>query len=157
MSLVATIRPDDWNIPLFLHILGALAMVGALVLAVTYLVPAWRTGSFDSLRLGYRSLVVGALPAFIVMRVGAEWLYAEEGIDDLADEPAWIGFGYGTSDLGFLLLVAATVVAGVNLRRARLAGETGADVRGGRAAAILTGLIVVLYVVAIWAMTTKPT
>jgi amino acid permease len=158
MSALATIRPDDWNLPLFLHILGGFAMVGALVLAVTYLVPAWRSGSLDSLRLGYRALLWGALPAFIVMRVGAEWLYSEEKIGDLPEEPAWTGLGYAISDIGLLLFVIATVTAGVGARRARLAAEAGgaADARGGRVATILVGVILVAYVVAIWAMTTKP-
>ena len=29
MSLLAAIRPDDWNIPLFVHVLGAMVLVGA--------------------------------------------------------------------------------------------------------------------------------
>ena len=154
MSVLAAIRPDDWNLALFVHVLGALVTVGALALAATYLVPAWRSGSLDSLRLGYRTLLVGALPAFIVMRVGAEWIYAEEGIDDLPEDPDWAGIGYIISDLGLLMMVAATIVAGVGVRRARQAGGTQAQ--GGRVAGTLVGVLLVLYLVAIWAMTTKP-
>ena len=153
MSLLAAIRPDEWSLPLFVHILGAFATVGALILATTYLVPAWRTGSLASVRLGFRTLLWAALPAFIVMRVGAEWLYSEEGIGDLPDEPAWIGVGYGTSDLGALLLIASLIVTGVSIRRA---GAAEGEAAGGRASAILVGSTLVLYVVAIWAMTTKP-
>ena len=156
MSLLAAIRPDDWNLPLFLHVLGAFAMTGALVLAATYLVPAWRSGSLESLRLGYRTMQVGVLPAFIVMRVGAEWLYSKEKIGDLPEEPDWTGIGYMASDIGFLLLVVGTVVAGVGVRRARAAGEAG-GAQGGRVAAVAVGITLVLYVLAIWAMTTKPT
>ena len=32
MTLLGAIRPDDWDLPLFLHILGAMTLVGALVL-----------------------------------------------------------------------------------------------------------------------------
>jgi hypothetical protein len=133
-------------------------MVGALILAVTYLVPAWRTGAVDSLRLGYKTLLVAALPSFLVMRIGAEWIYAEEGLNDLPEDPDWIGLGYIISDLGLLMLVVATVVAGVGVRRATTASEgtTTGEVRGGRVAAILVSVLLVLYVVAIWAMTTKP-
>ena len=29
MSVIASIRPDSWNFPLFLHVLGAMVLVGA--------------------------------------------------------------------------------------------------------------------------------
>jgi hypothetical protein len=158
MSVAASIRPDEWNLPLFLHVLGGFVTVGALILAVTLLVPAWRQGSVASLRLGYRTLLIAALPSFIVMRISAEWLYSEEGIDEIPEEPAWVGIGYITSDLGAILLVIATVITGVGVRRARVAGETTAPAGSGgpRAAAILVGVLLALYVIAIWAMTTKP-
>src|SRR5687767_952218 len=35
MTLLGAIRPDDWDLPLFLHILGAMVLVGSLVLVVT--------------------------------------------------------------------------------------------------------------------------
>lgn len=160
MSALAVIRPDEWNLPLFVHVLGALVTVGALVLAATYLVPAWRGGSLDSLRLGYRTLLWAAVPSFLVMRLSAQWLYDEEGIGaGDAEDPAWIGIGFMTSDLGALLLVIATVVTGVGVRRAGVpaeAGGAGGEARGGRVAAILVGVLLALYVLAIWAMTTKP-
>lgn len=158
MSAVAAIRPDEWNLPLFIHVLGALVTVGALILAATYLVPAWRGGSVASLRNGYRTLLWAAVPAFIVMRVSAQWLFDEEGWGDVPEEPGWIGIGYMTSDMGALLLVIATVVAGVGVRRAVLPAEAGGtgEARGGRVAAILVGVLLALYVLAIWAMTTKP-
>ena len=31
MSVVALIRPDSWNFPLFLHVLGAMILVGGLL------------------------------------------------------------------------------------------------------------------------------
>ena len=158
MSVLATVRPDEWNLPLFVHVLGGFITVGALILAMTYLVPAWRQGSLDSLRLGYRTLLLAALPSFIVMRISAEWLYSEEGLDEIPEEPAWIGIGYITSDLGAILLVIATVVAGVGVRRAGVPAEATAPAGTGgpRVAAILVGVLLALYVIAIWAMTTKP-
>ena len=33
MTLLAAIRPDSWNYALFLHVLGAMVLVGALVTA----------------------------------------------------------------------------------------------------------------------------
>ena len=31
MSMIALIRPDSWNFPLFLHVLGAMILVGGLL------------------------------------------------------------------------------------------------------------------------------
>ena len=54
-----------------MHILGAMLLVGALVLRGV------GAGGRD-LRLGYRSLLFGVLPGWIVMRGAAEWI-AEQG------------------------------------------------------------------------------
>lgn len=153
--MLALIRPDAWNLPLFVHVLGAMAMVGALGLAATFLFVARREGSLDAVRVGFRALLYGALPAFIVMRVGAQWVADKEGLLD-SDE-AWIGIGFGISDLGLLLLLVATIVAGSALRRARLAqgGERGGGT-GVAVAAWTVSALIALYVVALWAMTAKP-
>ena len=76
MSALAVIRPDDWNLPLFVHILGAMALVGALALVLVAL-------AGRDLRLGYRALLLGVLPGWIVMRGGAQWIAAKEKVDDL--------------------------------------------------------------------------
>jgi len=152
MNVVAAIRPADWELPLFLHVLGAMVLVGSLVLAFTYLVPAWRDGSLESVRLGYRTLLIAALPSFLVMRISAQWLASKEGVDD---DATWVTIGYMTSDQGLLILFAAALIAGMSLRRARQAGITRAD-GPARAVTALVGLMLVAYVVAIWVMTTKP-
>ncbi len=94
------------------------------------------------------------------MRLAGQWIYSKEGLDDLPSDPSWIGLGFSIGDGGLLLLVIATVVAGVGARRARTApagGDAPAEgTTGIRVAAVLTGVLLVAYVVAIWAMTTKP-
>jgi hypothetical protein len=154
----AIIRPDDWNLALFVHILGATVVVGSLVLAISYLVGAWRGGSPGSLRLGFRSLLYGAIPGYIVMRAGAEWIYSKEAIGDLPEEPDWTGIGYAVADIGLLLLLIATITSGIAARRTAAAGAEG-DRPGGigvRLSAALVGVVLVGYVIALWAMTTKP-
>ena len=154
MSALAAIRPDDWNMPLFVHVLGAMVMVGALVTAAAYLFAARRGGSVEAARVGFRSLLFAALPSFIVMRAGAQWIADEEGLAD--SDAAWIGIGYITSDLGALLVIASTVAAGLALRRAnRAEGPAGAGAGAGVAAWVVA-VRIVIYVIAIWAMTTKP-
>lgn len=153
MMLVAAIRPDDWNFPLFLHLVGAMTLVGALLLVAVSLAGAGRGGSVATVRLGFRGLLFAALPAWILMRVSAEWLANKENLDE--DPPGWVDAGFMISDTSFLLLVAATVCAGLAARRA---GREGAARGSGlsRAVVVLAAIALVAYVFAIWAMTTKP-
>jgi hypothetical protein len=143
MSLLAAIRPDDWNLALFVHILGAMALVGSLALVATSI-------AADNLRLGFRVLWIAVIPSWIVMRVAAQWIASKENIDDLDPEPDWVGIGYATSEGSFLLLIIATICAGIAARRARGGGLRTATL-------VLVGISLVAYVVAIWAMSTKPT
>ena len=149
---MAAIRPDSWNIALLIHVAGAMVMVGALVLAVVALVAAWRSRSVDLVRLGYRALLWGALPAWVVMRVGAQLIVDKEGLGD--SSLSWVGIGFGTSEGGLLFMVIATILGGLALRRASRGDALGGGVR---VAAVLVSLLVAVYVVTIWAMTTKPT
>ena len=144
MSVLAAIRPDDWNLALFVHILGAMPLVGSLALVATSI-------AADNLRLGFRTLWIGVvIPSWIVMRVAAQWIASKEDIDDIDPEPAWVGIGYSTSEGSFLLLIIATICAGIAARAARGGGLRTATL-------VLVGISLVAYVVAIWAMTTKPT
>jgi hypothetical protein len=148
---LATIRPDEWGLPLFLHLLGAFTLIGALVMAASYLFAARRDGSLELTRLGYRSLLLVALPSFIVMRVAAQWLASEEGLDDA--DLAWIDVGYLSTDIGVLALLGATIAAGLAVRRASRAEGAGGGVA---VAAWLVALLIAVYTVVIWVMATKP-
>jgi hypothetical protein len=89
------------------------------------------------------------------MRATAEWLADKEGFNDLDDPPDWIDVGYMASEPSFLLLVVATILAGVGARRAASADGKPAGALG-TVALVLVALSLLLYLVAIWAMTTKP-
>jgi hypothetical protein len=156
MSALASIRPDSWNLPLFLHVLGAMVAVGGLVIALVYLGGAWKNRSSTLFRAAYRALIWGALPGFVVMRGAAQWIFAKEGLEDLDPEPAWIGIGFIAGDAGFVLLLVATITAGIGSRRALEAGDAGESSTGIRVASVLIALLLVAYLVTIWAMTTKP-
>ena len=153
---LAAIRPDEWNVPLFLHVLGALLLVGALVTAVGALVVGWRrddpAAALALNRLGFQSLLLGAIPSYLVMRVGAEWIATKEGVD--GDIP-WVGIGYLNADLGVLLLPLTILLAGLGVRRMGKRGATHTVL--GRIATVLASLLLAGYNVAIWAMTAKPT
>ena len=144
MSVLAAIRPDDWNLALFVHILGAMALVGALVLVLVALAER-------DLRLGYRALLLGVVPGWIVMRGGAEWIAEKEKVNDLDPTPGWVDIGYSVSDPMLLFIIISTVCAGVAVRRQK----TGGALRG--TALALTSIMLLAAFVAVWAMATKPT
>ena len=151
MSVLAALRVE--GLPIFLHILGAMVLVGSLLLAGTVLAGVWRDGSVDRTRFAYRTLLIAVIPSWLVTRVFAQ-VVADKPAFEADEEKAWIGIGYMTTEVGLLLLIGATVAAGVGSRRAlRDGGPVGAS---GRVSAVLVWILVVAYVIAIWAMTTKP-
>jgi len=149
----AAVRPDAWNFPLFLHVLGATVLVALLAVAVVVLVASRRAGDdrTAAVRLGFRTLLIGAIPAYIVMRVGAEWIADKENLAD--SDVSWIGIGYSVADGGLLVLIVVNVLAGLAYRRARRGGQPLTLVRWATG---LTLLLIVAYGVALWAMATKP-
>jgi hypothetical protein len=146
---LAVVRADSVNLPLFLHVLGAIVLVGGLALAAAALAGGWRDGDAAAARLGYRALLLAALPGWVAMRVSAQFVLDEEGLQDA--DFSWIEIGFITSEPLLLVLVGATVLAGLAARR-----EPGRARTMGRVAAVLVGFMIAAYVVAIWAMTTKP-
>ena len=154
MSFVASIRPDSWELPLFVHVLGALTLIGALALTCALLLSAARGGSATSLRYAVRSVLLGVVPAWIVLRGSAEWIADEEGFRDVDDPPAWIDVGYITADLGFLLILVAGLLGWIAMRRARADSDGPAITT--RLATGLVAALILINLVALWAMTTKP-
>jgi len=148
---IALIRPDDWNFPLLLHVGGAMLLVGSLVTVAALFLLAWRGDSPGLIRLGFRTLLIAALPSYVLMRVGAEWINSKENIPDEAD---WIGIGYITADGGLVFLVISTILAGVAARRAGRHPGGGGTL--GRVVTVLTLVVLAAYLIAVWAMTTKP-
>jgi uncharacterized membrane protein len=158
MTVLAALRPDSWNFPLLLHVLGAAVLVGALVTAVLAQFLGWRARESADVaafsRLSFRALLLVAFPAWWVMRVGAQWIYSKEGWDDVESEPGWIGIGFVTSDFAGILLLVAIILAGLGVRRLRRADGAGRTL--GRIATVVTTLVLAAYLVAVWAMTAKP-
>ncbi len=154
--MLAAIRPDDWNFPLLLHVLGASVLLGALITAMTAQVVAWKrpTDVVPFARLSFRTLLIAAIPAWILMRVGGEWV-ASKGWNDIDPPPAWLDIGYITAEAGGLLILVSTILAGIGARRlGRSNGEQGATLV--RVATVLVVLVTIAYVITTWAMSAKP-
>jgi hypothetical protein len=131
------------NLALFTHIVGAMIFVGSLALVAGALAER-------NLRLGFRGLLYGVLGGWVVMRGGAEWIASEQGVNDLDDPPAWVDIGYSIADPGLLLILIATVCTGLAASRQRTD-------RLRVVSLVLVVLLLAVSVVAIWAMSTKPT
>ena len=151
MSIVAVVRPDSWNFPLFLHVLGAMILVGGLLAGASSL--AFARGEMRFLRLGYWSLLAVSLPGWILMRAGAEWIASREGwTKSGVPSPTWLDIGAVLADLGGLVLLVSLVIGGIGVYRLREGKGSGLL----RATLVLAILLLAAYVVAVWAMAGKP-
>jgi ABC-type maltose transport system permease subunit len=151
-SILAAARPDSVNFPLFVHVLGAMVLVGGLVTATSAL--AFAKGDTARLRLGYWTLLAVALPGYVIMRIGAQWIYAKEHWDDVPDKlvPTWLDIGFIVADAGALLMIIALIVGGIGMRRLR-------DGKGQgllKATLVISVVILAAALVAVWAMAGKP-
>jgi hypothetical protein len=154
---VLLIRPHSWDLALFTHVAGAILVTASLLLALVVLYLAWRSDEEQravTTRFGFFTLLVACIPSYIIMRVGAEWIASKEGWDNVSKTPTWLSLGFAFADAGGVVLLIATILTGIGARRMRLKTGGGAWASIGT---VLVGIVFVLYVVAIWAMTSKPT
>jgi hypothetical protein len=152
--MLAAIRPDDQSFALLLHLVGATVVFGALLASATSILLSRRNARL--LRLGYFSLLLVGLPGLILMRVAGQWLYNLQHWDDLPDQfdqPAWLAIGFIVADWGGLLFLLSLALGGVGIYRLRH-GKGGTGLLN--ATMLISLVLIVAYVVAVWAMTGKP-
>lgn len=146
--MLALIRPDSWNLPLFVHVLGAMILFGgtATVAIVGF---AGRTRSEHAellARVSLKTFLILVVPGWIAMRIGGGWIASKEFPKD---EPGWVGYGYVVSEGGALLLIALGILAWISVRRQGVGRAAGA-------VPVLAGIYVVALGIAWWAMSAKP-
>jgi hypothetical protein len=144
-------RSDSINFALLVHVVGAMVLVGGLVTAAAAAVVGWRDEAVALRRFSYWTLLTVAFPGYIVMRIGAEWVFSKEFPENY--DPSWVGIGYITADGGGVLLLLALILGGIGLRKSRDGGGGGLL----KASGVLATLLVAVYVVTVWAMGAKPT
>jgi len=123
--------------PLFLHVLGAMTLWGALLAAAV-------AGLAGAARAAFSSLLV-ALPAWAVTLACAFWIASDEGLSD--SNATWIGIGHLVLEPGLLVLLAAVGCAYWWRRSAKAVA--------GRIVAALALLYLLLLTVALMAMSGK--
>ena len=159
------------NFPLLVHVTGAMILVGGVLAAAAALVLA--RGDERKLQLGYYSLLFVGLPGLILTKIGATAIWSKESSHSLigaafphSDDPRWIEAGGTALDGGGALLVLALILGWFGVRRMggkerdflaklpvvkKMTGETLLKVT-----TVISVVLLVGYVVAIWAMSTKP-
>ena len=96
--MIAYSRPF---LPLFLHVLGAMVLVGAMLAVLVVTFAAWRRPEVAALRrAALWTLLVVALPAWVVMRIGAQWIHTKEFGSSGGGDPTWVDIGFAVADLG---------------------------------------------------------
>jgi hypothetical protein len=145
--MLALIRPDAWDFPLFLHVLGAVLLFGGTAAIVLLSWGGRRNPAHEVLsrRLAFVTLLAVVWPSFIVMRAAAQWIYDKEKLDP--SFPTWVAIGTTVGDGGVVVLLLLTLLGWLSLRRR----PTLAPWFGRLALVYLVGLGV-----AWWAMSAKP-
>jgi hypothetical protein len=155
VTVLAAIRTGHVGVPLFVHVLGAMLLVGTLIVVASAILFGWRrddAGEAVALtRHGLRTLLLGVLPAYVVMRVGAQWTESAENFAD-GYSATWLDIGYLTADIGAVLVLISVVLSALGLRSLRRGGGTGL----ARAVGVIAVLLLAAYLVAVWAMAGKP-
>jgi hypothetical protein len=144
--MLALIRSDSWNLPLFLHVLGAITVFGSSATLAIAGFAGRRDSAHEQMlaRVALRTFLFGVIPAWILMRVAAEWIVGKEFSD--VESPGWVGVGYIVSEGSGVLLLVAGILAWLSVRRGRMM----------IAVPILATVCVLGYAVAWFVMTGKP-
>jgi uncharacterized membrane protein (UPF0182 family) len=147
--MLAIQQPPSGNLPLFLHILGAIATFGATG-TMALLGFSSRGREADRVhwlrRLVFRVGIFVLVPAYVLMRAAAQWIDSKEYPH--GHEPGWVGVGFLVTDIGAILIIILLVLSWLAARR-----------RESRVAVVVPWLATV-YVIALgvawFAMSAKP-
>ncbi len=152
MTTLAVLRPEEWEWPLFLHLVGATLLVGGLAAALAATAAAWRQTAAERVAVldtaALRTLLLAAWPGLVLTFIGGVWAESREDVDE-----GWVGVGHVVTEGGALVVLAITLLVWRGSRRAR-SGD--AAPLSGRIAVVVTALYLAALVATIWAMTTKP-
>ena len=150
---LAVLRPDSWNLPLFLHVLGSTVLFGAVLTASMLSIAAVQGSAVRAplfSRLAFRTAVFGVIPAWVLARVAGQWILDRE-TDQIPglDNKGWVGVGFTVADGGVVVIVVLLVLGFLAMRR-------GGRGRLTTAFAVVATIYLVALAVAWFAMSAKP-
>jgi hypothetical protein len=135
------------ELPLFLHVLGSMALFGALGTVVVLALVGWRHPAPAPLARGsFGTLLAVALPSWVVMYVFA---YTTKSEEHLPDGLNWIDLPQAIAHVGAVLLL---VLIGIAYAWTRSPGGRWQ----ARTLVGVSGVFIVALGVAWWVMTAKP-
>jgi hypothetical protein len=143
--IVADFSRPFW--PLFLHVLGAMTTIGAILTVVVLSYVSWSRPDAAFLRRATLTTLLTTIPFYILLRVFAEVMYSKEKDGFGGNDPTWVGIGYITSDAGFLVLLI-TIGLAFWWRRSE-------KPVAGRIVAVLSTVLLLMLTVAMLAMSGK--
>jgi hypothetical protein len=117
--MLALVRPGAWNLPLFLHVLGATLAFGSIATVAIVGFAGHRADADRALwlrGLAFRIALVAVVPAWLLMRVAGQWIDGKEYPN--GNEPGWVGVGFLVSDVGALVIIVLLIVAWLARRSA---------------------------------------
>ena len=115
--MLALVRPDSWNLPLFLHVLGATITFGATATVAIVAFAGRPASSERALWLRGLAFKIGLLvlvPAWFLLRIPAGWISSKEFPDH---EPGWVGVGYPVTEGGAVLIIVMLILAWFSRRK----------------------------------------
>jgi hypothetical protein len=148
--MLALVRPDSWNLPLFLHVLGATLTFGATATVALLGFAGLRGDPERATWLRGLAFRIGGfvlVPAFVLMRAGAQWI-ADKEFPGGNDEPGWVGVGFIVTEPGAILLIVMLILAWLAARRPSF--------RGAVVVPWLASIYLVALGIAWFAMSAKP-
>jgi hypothetical protein len=145
--MLAALRPHPVDLPLFLHIVGATMLFGALVtVAMLAVVARRRPGPERLARAAFGILLALAVPAWVLMYTAGSWTKSKEHLPDTVH---WIQVPRSIGDSGFVVLLLLTGIAFSWSRRPGGSWQA-------RSLVVLSALYLAALGVAWWVMTAKP-
>ena len=145
--MLAFVRPHAWDLPLFLHILGATMLFGALGTVAVLAAVARRRPERERLaRATFGTLLAVAVPAWVLMYTTGAWTKSKEHLPNSVN---WVQVPRTIGDTGFVVLLLVTGIAFSWSRRPKSGWQAPALV-------VLSALYIGALGVAWWVMTAKP-
>ena len=118
--MLALIRPDSWNFPLFLHILGATVLFGTVATVAI-------AGFASRSHAGYEQLLARVAARTFLFGVSRLHPHARrravdrrQGVPGRRQDPGWVDVGFIVSEPGALLLLITGILSRVSARRGAL-------------------------------------
>ena len=150
-SVLAAVRPDSWNFPLFVHVLGAMILVGGTLTAASARAsPAETSARFA---LGYWSLLAVVASRLHPDADRSQWIYSKEGLDDAPIEDS-LDQASGSPSPTPALCCSSSRWSSVASASAGSVAASGTGLL--KATMVISIVLLAAYVVAIWAMSAKP-